>query len=144
MFVFFYYWCLDFLLLKVLIFIFFCFNKWFFIVLLVKLNINIVFDIKDVGVIIMIGCEVINLCFVCNIVFYFGDGGCVFKFKNDNELMYKMIFLKLIIIIINIDGKIFGNKCLNKIFKVEILKNCVICIYDWFILVLIIFFVMWV
>ena len=36
--------------------------------------------------------------------------------------MYKMIFPKSTIIITNMNGKTFGNKCLNKIFKVETLK----------------------
>ena len=78
----------------------------------------------------MIGCEVINSRPACNIAPHSGDGGCAPKPKNDNELMYKMIFPKSTIIITNIDGKTFGNKCLNKIFKVETLKYCAICIYD--------------
>ena len=71
----------------------------------------------------MIGCEVINSPLLVTLP-HSGDGGCAPKPKNDNELMYKMIFPKSTIIITNIDGKTFGNKCLNKIFKVETLKIC--------------------
>lgn len=82
----------------------------------------------EVGVINIIGWDEIKLWFCCNIVFYFGVGGCVFNLINDSEFIYRMILLKLMIIKMIIVGIILGVKWYINIVFVGIWNNCVIFI----------------
>lgn len=64
----------------------------------------------------------------CSIAPHSGEGGCAPNPKNDSELMYNIILPKSITIMTKIDGMTFGNKCLNKILKVETLNSLAILI----------------
>lgn len=76
-----------------------------------RLNVSMVRKIVKFGKMVMCGVVIMLVCVLLSIVFYFGVGGCVLRFRNERLVVVMIEVLICIEKYMMMDEIVFGRMC---------------------------------